>query len=107
MPQAQITMLGAAIVNMTLKVTIHRRRPEPFFGLAAPDSFGFPGGHSLASLCFYCGLAGLISNRLGRRAKRTVWLGAASILFLAGISRVYLRVHYPSDVAGGYVAGLA
>ena len=99
-----ITMTGAVALDVTLKHAFHRSRPVPFFG-DAPHSYSFPSGHALASFCFYGALAGLIAHRLDNMAlKVTVGLIAAVLVLAIGVSRIYLGVHYPSDVVAGYLA---
>jgi undecaprenyl-diphosphatase len=100
-----LTMIGALVLNVTLKMAFARTRPTAFFG-SLPHSYSFPSGHSLLSFCFYGVLAGLIMARIRSRWLRVViWCGAALMICLIGISRIYLGVHYPSDVVAGYVAG--
>jgi undecaprenyl-diphosphatase len=100
-----ITMVGALVLNTTLKLAFARTRPEPFFG-TLPHSYSFPSGHSLFSFCFYGVLAGLIMARIRSRWLRVLtWSAAAIMVLLIGISRIYLGVHYPSDVIAGYLAG--
>jgi undecaprenyl-diphosphatase len=99
-----ITMAGALVLNGTLKLLFHRARPEPFFGMVAPTSYSFPSGHALYSLCFYGTLAVIMGSRLRSPAIRlTGWVVAVSLILLVGISRIYLGVHYPSDVLAGYM----
>jgi undecaprenyl-diphosphatase len=100
-----LTMAGAALLNFTLKLLSGRERPEPFFGTPLPESYSFPSGHALLSFCFYGMIAAVITARVegaGRRA--SVWAAAVLLVALIGLSRVYLGVHYPSDVAAGYAA---
>ena len=100
-----VTMAGAALLNFTLKLVFGRERPEPFFDTPLPESYSFPSGHALLSFCFYGVIAAVITARIegtGRRA--AVWAGAVLLVTLIGLSRVYLGVHYPSDVAAGYAA---
>lgn len=102
-----ITMLGAFVLNVALKLSFHRARPVPFFGLTAPSSYSFPSGHALYSLCFYGTLAALITVRLkGWAARIVVWALAVLLIVIIGFSRIYLGVHYPSDVLAGYAAAL-
>jgi undecaprenyl-diphosphatase len=99
-----ITMAGALVLNGTLKLLFHRARPEPFFGMAAPTSYSFPSGHALYSLCLYGTLAVMTSARLRSLARRLVIRAlAVSLILLIGVSRIYLGVHYPSDVLAGYM----
>lgn len=100
-----ITMAGAFVLNAVLKTTFQRARPEPFFGIVAPQSYSFPSGHSLLSFCLFGTLAAVIHRRTRSFAVRIVtWVGAALLIALVGLSRVYLGVHYPSDVLAGYLA---
>ena len=100
-----LTLAGATILSVTLKYGFHRSRPDVFFG-GLPHSYSFPSGHSLYSLCFYGVMAGLINARV-----RSLWLRvsvfsiATLMIALIGLSRIYLGVHYPSDVIAGYLAG--
>lgn len=100
-----ITMAGATLLNVTLKLSLGRERPEPFFGTPPPESYSFPSGHALFSFCFYGVIAAAVTARVegaGRRA--SVWAVTVSLVALIGFSRVYLGVHYPSDAAAGYAA---
>lgn len=101
------TMIGAAILNVTLKLAFKRMRPEPFFDLPTPRGFSFPSGHSLASFCFFGALAVLLSARIkSRRLRFLISSSAAVIIFLVGLSRIYLGVHFPTDVIAGFTAAL-
>ncbi len=89
---------------LTLKYGFHRQRPTAFFGVD-PTSYSFPSGHSLASFCFYLVLAGLLGSRVRSSGLRiTIWIVATLLVAAIGLSRIYLGVHYPSDVIGGYLA---
>jgi undecaprenyl-diphosphatase len=99
-----ITMLGAGVLDLALKHTFHRARPIGFFGIS-PSSYSFPSGHALGSLCFYGVLAAILSARVrGRAARFCIWIAASILVTLIGFSRIYLGVHYPSDVIAGYCA---
>jgi membrane-associated phospholipid phosphatase len=101
-----VTMAGAGILDGTLKLAFHRPRPDPFIG-PKPDTWSFPSGHALVSLCFYGLIAGILSLRANHRWERAIiWTGASLLVAAIGLSRVYLGVHWPSDVAAGYAAGL-
>lgn len=102
-----LTMLGSTVLLTVLKTAFRRARPEAFFDYALPSSYSFPSGHSLSSFCFYGILAWLITARMkNQAAKIAVWTIAAALIFLIGLSRVYLGVHYPSDVLAGYATGI-
>ena len=97
-------MSGAIAWNWMLKTALHRARPAPYFGVD-PESFSFPSGHAFFALTF-CGALLLI---FARRRKLTPFgvASAAALVIAIGWSRIYLGVHYPSDVAAGYLAGTA
>src|SRR5260370_36869525 len=97
-------MGGALVLDLALKYAFHRPRPVPFFG-AAPHSWSFPSGHSLFSFCIYGVLAGLFIARVKSwPLKIAIWCAAAALIGMIGLSRIYLGVHYPSDVLAGYLA---
>jgi undecaprenyl-diphosphatase len=99
-----VTILGALVLDLSLKYAFHRHRPIPFF-VAVPHTYSFPSGHSLFSFCFYGVLAGLLAGRIGSRLGRVlIWTLAALLVAAIGLSRIYLGVHYPSDVIAGYLA---
>jgi undecaprenyl-diphosphatase len=99
-----ITTAGGLLLEVTLKYAFHRARPTSFFG-AIPHTYSFPSGHSLMSFCIYGVLAGLLSHRVRSAAIRVmVWIVAALLVLAIGLSRIYLGVHYPSDVVAGYLA---
>jgi undecaprenyl-diphosphatase len=99
-----ITMLGAAVLEISLKLAFHRPRPVAFVG-PTPSSYSFPSGHAVDALCFYGVLAAILSTRMRERlAKVLIWAAAVFLTAMIGFSRIYLGVHYPSDVVGGYFA---
>ncbi len=99
-----VTILGAVVLDLSLKYAFHRPRPVPFF-VPVPYTYSFPSGHSLFSFCFYGVLAGLLAGRMQSRLGRIlVWTLAAVLVAAIGLSRIYLGVHYPSDVIAGYLA---
>jgi undecaprenyl-diphosphatase len=92
----------AIIVNNAIKLTFARARPEAFFG-TLPDSYSFASGHALFSACFFSVVAGLIEARLTSSWQRAiVWVLACSIMAGVGLSRIYLGVHYLTDVIAGF-----
>ncbi|HEY6250241.1 MAG TPA: phosphatase PAP2 family protein [Candidatus Angelobacter sp.] len=98
-----ITQAGALVLNVSLKYAFHRTRPDPFFG-SLPHSYSFPSGHALFSFCFYGVLAGLLVDRIRSGIARTlIWIAASALIAAIGLSRIYLGVHYPTDVVGGYL----
>jgi len=100
------TMVGVSLLNWILKSVFQRPRPLPFFGLTVPASYSFPSGHSLAAFCFYGALAALVTARLRSTLwSALVWAGAVVLIIAVGFSRLYLGLHYPSDIVGGYATG--
>jgi undecaprenyl-diphosphatase len=102
-----IAVGGSVILDISLKLSFHRTRPMPFVGIA-PQTYSFPSGHALSSFCFYFVLAGLLCARIQSLAMRIfIWTASAALVFTIGLSRIYLGVHYPTDVIAGYVAAAA
>jgi len=101
-----VTMIGAAILDMVLKYSFRRPRPPAaYFGTPIPHSYSFPSGHALVFLCFFGILASLATARIRNLAARIViWSVACGLIGMIGLSRIYLGVHYPSDVLAGYAA---
>ena len=100
-----VIMVGAAILDLSLKHAFHRTRPIPYFGMA-PASYSFPSGHALGSLCFYSALAIILSARASHTIRIVIWTMATLLIAGIGLSRIYLGVHYPSDVLAGYSAAI-
>jgi membrane-associated phospholipid phosphatase len=99
-----VAMTGSLVLDLVLKYIYHRARPTAYFGMA-PHSYSFPSGHALCSFCFYGVLAGLLSARAKPLAwKLLIWIAATTLVTAIGLSRIYLGVHYPSDVVAGYLA---
>ncbi|HKV91858.1 MAG TPA: phosphatase PAP2 family protein [Candidatus Angelobacter sp.] len=99
-----IAMAGALVLEASLKYAYHRIRPQAYF-IPEPDSYSFPSGHALTSFCFYGVLAGLVTDRIKSLSWRiAVWTAATLLVIAIGLSRIYLGVHYPSDVLAGYLA---
>jgi undecaprenyl-diphosphatase len=102
-----IVVAGAELLDQLLKLVFHRPRPVPFFGLATPDGYSFPSGHALVSCAFFGSLAAIAAARTTRGTLRmTYYAAAAATTGAIGFSRIYLGVHYPSDVLGGYAAAV-
>lgn len=87
------------------KSLVHRARPEPGNALTFESTFSFPSGHTFAATVFY-GLAAFVLFRAARGALRSVIaLSGLLLVLLVGFSRVYLGVHWPSDVLASFAAG--
>jgi undecaprenyl-diphosphatase len=102
-----VACLGADALSEALKLLFHRQRPESFFGYAEPSTYSFPSGHSVMSACFYGVIAAIFTVRMESRTKRIAsWTAAALLALIIGFSRIYLGVHYPTDVLAGYTAAV-
>jgi len=100
-----IALAGGVLLDQVLKLSFQRVRPAAYFNYPAPESFSFPSGHALVSFCFFGIIASLVNARLQSGLLRTlIWISAAVLIALIGFSRIYLGVHYPTDVIGGYIA---
>jgi undecaprenyl-diphosphatase len=101
-----IMIAMGAIINFLLKAITQRPRPT-FDPLVIERSFSFPSGHSMNSFIFFMTVAYFIYHFTHNRLLSLVaFVASSAIVLLVGISRIYLGVHYPSDVIGGYLAGL-
>jgi membrane-associated phospholipid phosphatase len=70
-----------------------------------PATYSFPSGHALFSMCFYTTIAWLLAREMCRlRVQVCLVIVAATLIILIGLTRIYLGVHYPSDVIAGYLA---
>jgi len=99
---------GGGLLDVVLKLVIRRPRPPGAAAFLQHFSWSFPSGHAMASLIGYGMLAYVLTllwiHR--RSAQVAVVLGAALLIIAIGFSRLYLGVHYFSDVVGGYAAGV-
>lgn len=99
---------GGIVLNAILKSSFDRPRPQLFEWLTEPSSSSFPSGHAMSSAIVYFTVAYLIARLEKRRWMRTVTIIASLLLvLLISVSRLYLGVHYPSDVLAGMIIGLA
>lgn len=97
---------GGTLLDTLLKTVFHRGRPEVASEFVHRQSWSFPSGHAMESTVGYGILAYLLIAHVHGTAKRRAFVTATVILVgLIGFSRVYLGVHYMSDVIGGFLAG--
>lgn len=102
-----LTLGGVQLLVFSIKVFIARPRPDPTIPEVFARGFSFPSGHAASSLVGYVTIAWLICMVTPRGTLRaTVWLTAALLTFAIGLSRVYLGVHYPTDVVAGWILGI-
>lgn len=104
---AAVNLVGVVLVNQVFKFVVQRPRPEGF-RLIAEGGYSFPSGHSMVAMGFYGLLAWMAWHYERDRVIRYVSVcGFALIVALVGMSRVYLGVHYASDVIAGFCLSLA
>jgi undecaprenyl-diphosphatase len=98
-----VAILGTGIINRVAKLLLQRVRPHLWQSPAPEFDYGFPSGHAMISMAFVVALV-ILSPR-----KRRWWaiIGGAVYVLMIGWTRLYLGVHYPSDIAAGWLAAIA
>ncbi|HSX24539.1 MAG TPA: LssY C-terminal domain-containing protein [Candidatus Andersenbacteria bacterium] len=100
-----VSVAGSQLVGLIGKYELHRPRPS---GIAVytEQSFSFPSGHSIFAVALY-GFLTYIAIRYARRWRNKIYIACfgLTVIFLIGLSRLYVGVHYFSDVWGGYLLG--
>jgi membrane-associated phospholipid phosphatase len=103
-----LAFVGAEVITYGMKQGFRRERPFFEDPLATASSFSFPSGHSLVSLAVYGSIALVAARHVSsRRAAAAVLIAGGAWVLAIGFSRLYLGVHYLSDVLAGYAAGAA
>ena len=103
-----VTVGGGQILSSLLKLGIDRPRPDLVSHLAEVQTLSFPSGHAMMSAVTYLTLGSMLAGIVPGRATKIYVLGVAVLITLmVGVSRVYLGVHWPSDVLAGWCAGFA
>lgn len=97
---------GGTLLSLILKSLFQRPRPDLVPHAAYVSTTSFPSGHSMLSAVTYLTLGALLARSSPRKRLKTYFLLIAALLaFMVGISRVYLGVHWPTDVLAGWTAG--
>jgi undecaprenyl-diphosphatase len=103
-----VAVIGAALLSLLLKDVFARPRPELVPHLVVVSSSSFPSGHSMLSTSVYLTLGAMLARlQSSSLVKAYLQLWALLLATLVGISRVYLGVHWPTDVLAGWAAGAA
>lgn len=103
-----LNLIVAILLNLALKSVFTRVRPTDVVALAVETGYSFPSGHTMAATCFYGFLIYLVSTSGLRRPIRYTLIALLSaVIALVGFSRVYLGVHFFSDVLGGLCVSIA
>ena len=98
--------VGAALLSKGTKLLFDRARPDVVTHLVEVSTPSVPSGHALLSASIYLTLGVLLARQFPQPALRRYFVGVAAVLtVLVGLSRVYLGVHWPSDVLAGWLAG--
>lgn len=101
-----VAIIGGQLVSLLAKAGFSRPRPELVPHSVEVATSSFPSGHSMMAAVTYLTLAVMLSRNEPRRAMKVFYFALAAILAgLVGVSRVYLGVHWPSDVLAGWAAG--
>ncbi len=101
-------VLGGQALSSLLKLTVDRPRPDLVPHIAETFTLSFPSGHAMLSAVTYLTLGSLLARVLpGRWLKAYAMTVAVTLTVLIGVSRLYLGVHWPSDVLAGWCAGAA
>ncbi len=102
------TVISGWVVNSLLKLIIGRARPEVVPHVTEASGMSFPSGHSFNAAVVFIAIALAFSALSQRQSARLALIGSAAVLtLLVAISRVWLGVHFPSDVAAGWLGGAA
>jgi undecaprenyl-diphosphatase len=100
------SVVGGLVVATLLKDVFQRPRPEIVPHIVYASSSSFPSGHSMMSALTYLTLAALLARSQERKRLKAFFLLLAALMtFMVGVSRVYLGVHWPTDVLAGWMAG--
>lgn len=100
-----IACFGTLLLNQGMKLAFARPRPMLWQRLIEETSYGLPSGHALGSLVLYGFIAYVFADRHPLH-KRAIYSITILIIILIGLSRLYLGVHYPSDILAGYAIGI-
>ena len=101
------SVVGGWLLETLLKISFHRARPNLWPALVAEKTPSFPSGHATMTTVFFGGVAALVFHVTQRRRYRVAAvLGAAAIVLAVGWTRIYLGVHWMTDVVAGFLVGL-
>ncbi|HET7271662.1 MAG TPA: phosphatase PAP2 family protein, partial [Rubrobacter sp.] len=101
-----VSTAGSILLTTFLKAVFERARPELFNSGYHASFYSFPSGHATVALGFYGMLTFILAYRLRGIARWAVAVSGVLVVLLIGFSRLYLGVHYPTDVLAGYLAAL-
>ncbi len=101
-----LALIGSFGVNALMKHYFLRTRPVEYF-LIEKGGYSFPSGHAMVSMTFYTIMTYLLTRKKSGNSYNTIlWILNFTFIALIGYSRIYLGVHWPTDIIGGYIAGI-
>jgi undecaprenyl-diphosphatase len=102
-----LSVAGAAALNFIAKLSFGRARPTLWVSILPETTFSFPSGHAMATMAMMTAAIYLLRRRLSKAALGLCIVAGGCFVILVGTARVYLGVHYPSDVLAGWLASIA
>ncbi len=100
-----IACTGGLLINQVMKLFFAKPRPELWARLISEHSFSFPSGHAVGSMVVYGFIAYILARELPIYQK-SIYVVASILIIAIGFSRLYLGVHYPTDIIAGYGVGI-
>ncbi|MBM6676987.1 phosphatase PAP2 family protein [Olsenella uli] len=101
-----VNLVCVVVLNQLLKYLVQRPRPDGF-RLVAESGYSFPSGHSMVAMAFFGLLVWMVWRYHRRDVMRVVWCAVFGlVIVMVGVSRIYLGVHYASDVLAGFCVSL-
>jgi undecaprenyl-diphosphatase len=102
-----LIVLGGSVSDLVLKEIFARQRPTIVPHLVDAENFSFPSGHAAMSVVIYVSLALIMTySQINMKLKLYIISAACFLALLVGFSRIYLGVHYPTDVLAGWLLGM-
>lgn len=98
-----LSSISSVIINNLVKIIVKRERPD-YLRMVMEKSYSFPSGHAMISVLFFESIIYLV-NKYNLKYKKLITFSLSTFVLLVGISRIYLGVHYLTDVVGGYLLG--
>lgn len=101
-----VALISGEIIKEFLKLLFHRQRPSTNFALISESGYSFPSGHAFMSIIFYGMICFFVYKLCQNKWQKFFLLFVSStFIFLIGLSRIYLGVHWASDVLAGWIIG--